>query len=233
MICPDMPGRGESDWLADKRDYALPTYMADCAALIARLEVDRVDWLGTSMGGIIGLNLAAQAGSPIRRLIVNDIGMFIPAEGLCRIARYVGKDPRFADAAAAEAYLHQTMATFGIRRPADWRRITEISTRPAEGGGLRLHYDPGIAETFAQAEIQDVSFWPVWDLIRCPVLILRGENSDILPRQTAVEMTERGPKAELIEFKGCGHAPPLLDPDQIVVVRRWLAKGGQINGSTV
>jgi pimeloyl-ACP methyl ester carboxylesterase len=223
VVCPDMPGRGESEWLPAKSDYALPTYMADCAALIARLDADGVDWLGTSMGGIIGLNLAAQPGSPIRRVIVNDIGMFIPAEGLSRIASYVGRDPRFADASEAEAYLHQTMATFGIRRPEDWRRITEISTRPAEGGGWRLHYDPGIAEAFAQATFEDVTFWPVWDVIACPVLILRGESSDILPRQTALEMTQRGPKAELVEFKGCGHAPPLLEAEQITVVRQWLA----------
>lgn len=224
VVCPDMPGRGDSDWLPVKADYALPTYLGDCAALIARLDVEAVDWLGTSMGGMIGMTLAAQPGSPIRRLIVNDVGPFIPAAGLRRIATFVGGAPRFADLAEAEAFLRRALAPFGIDRDEDWRRVAEISTRPAEGGGLRLHYDPAIGAAAFPAKIEDVALWPLWEMIRCPTLVLRGAESDILTRDTAEEMTRRGPKAELVEFPGCGHAPALVAPDQIGAVRRWLER---------
>ncbi len=222
VICPDMPGRGESEWLAVKDDYAIPTYLADCAALIARLDVETVDWLGTSMGGIIGIYLAALPGTPIRRLIVNDIGPFIPAAGLRRIAGFVGSDPRFADAAEALSFLKGAMATFGIEGDDQWRHILETSTRPAADGGLRLHYDPGLGRAFPGDAARDIDFWAVWDAIACPVLTLRGAESDILPAQTAQEMTRRGPKTELVEFSGCGHAPALMAPGQISVIEDWL-----------
>ncbi|MDR3440819.1 alpha/beta hydrolase [Telmatospirillum sp.] len=223
IVCPDMPGRGESDWLTDRTAYGIPTYLADCAALIARLDVDEVAWLGTSMGGIIGIYLASLPGSPIRKMVVNDVGPFIPAIGLQRIALSLGKDPRFADITEADAYIRKAMSTFGIVRTEDWRHVTEISVRPAAGGGLRLHYDPGILDAFFAGDmISDINFWPVWQAITCPVLVLRGEQSDILPGEVAREMTLRGPCADLVELSGCGHAPALLDPDQIAVIGRWL-----------
>lgn len=224
VICPDMPGRGDSDWLPEKTDYVPPTYRADCAALIARLDVEQVDWLGTSMGGIIGIGLAAMPNAPIRRLILNDIGPFIPAAALRRIAEYVGVDRRFPDLGEAEHYLRAAMASFGVRRPEHWRYLAGTSTRPAEGGGLRLHYDPGIAQTFVGQKIEDVSFWPVWDAVRCPSLVLRGAKSDILLPETAAEMTTRGPRPELVQFPGCGHAPMLMEAEQIAAVRAWLER---------
>ena len=224
IVCPDMPGRGDSAWLPVKADYALPTYMADCATLIARLDVETVAWLGTSMGGMIGMSLAALPDSPIAQLIVNDVGPFIPSASLKRIADYVGTDPRFPDLASAEAFLRLAIGSFGIKDPAHWRHMAEISTRPTDDGQLRLHYDPGIAEPFFGVEIQDISFWPVWEQIRCPTLLLRGADSDLLLRETAMEMTGRGPKAELIEFQGCGHAPALMSDEQVSVVRQWLER---------
>ncbi|HLN25154.1 MAG TPA: alpha/beta hydrolase [Patescibacteria group bacterium] len=224
VVCPDMPGRGDSEWLVVKASYVLPTYLSVCAALIARLDVEQVDWLGTSMGGMIGMSLAALPGSPIRRLILNDIGPFLPATGLTRISSAVGSDPQFATLTDAEAYLRQAMATFGITRDEDWRHVAETSTRPAAGGGLRLHYDPTIAAASIPPTIEDISFWPVWDQIRCPTLTLRGEDSDILTKDTAAEMTQRGPKSALVEFPGCGHAPALFEPEQIAVVKDWLGQ---------
>lgn len=223
VICPDMPGRGDSDWLETKSDYAIPTYLADCAALIARLDIDAVDWLGTSMGGIIGIHLAAMAGSPIRRLIVNDIGPFIPAAGLHRIGEAIGGDPLFRDRNEAMAYLKAAMSTFGIRRQDHWDHLLDVSTRVVEDGrGLRLHYDPGLAEPFRRTGGGDIDFWPVWDALDIPVLLLRGERSDILTPETARDMCVRGPACQWVEIEGCGHAPALMEPQQIQVVEDWL-----------
>jgi len=224
VICPDMPGRGDSDWFDHKMDYATPNYLAACAALIARLGVERVDWLGTSMGGIVGMTMASLPNAPIARLIVNDVGPFIPKTSLARIAAYVGTDPRFADLAEAEAMYRKIAASFGALSDAQWRRMAEISVRPAEDGKLRLHYDPGIAIAFKAGPVADSSFWPVWDAIKTPVLVLRGAESDLLLPETAKEMTQRGPKAELIEIPGCGHAPALMDDGQIAIVRDWLER---------
>jgi len=224
VICPDMPGRGESDWFEHKMDYATPNYVAACATLIARLGVDTVDWLGTSMGGIVGMTMASLPNAPIKRMVINDVGPFIPKSALERIASYTGADPRFADFAEAEATIRKLAAPFGIRRDEHWQRLTRISTRPAGNGKLRLHYDPGIAIPFKAGPITDAAFWPVWDSIKCRVLVLRGAESDLLTAATAKEMTERGPKAELVEIPGCGHAPALMEEDQIAVIRNWLAR---------
>jgi pimeloyl-ACP methyl ester carboxylesterase len=223
VVCPDMAGRGGSDWLPDGKAYALPTYMTDCAALIARLGVEEVSWLGTSMGGIIGIHMAALSGTPIRRLIVNDVGPFIPAAGLRRIIALLSGDPRFADDHEAERYFRRAMAQFGISDPEDWRHMVETGTRPAPGGGLRLHYDPAIlSDATAPEAITDVSFWRVWDAVSCPVLVLRGSHSDILLPETVRDMKRHGPPVTVAEVEGCGHAPALLDSGQIGTVSSWL-----------
>lgn len=222
VVCPDMPGRGESEWLPVAGAYSMPTYLADCAALLARLDVTEVDWLGTSMGGIIGIHLAAQPGTPIRRLIINDVGPFIPADGLRRIAWAVGTNPRFADRDAAEAYLRQAMATFGVTRADHWRHLVDISTRSA-GDGLQLHYDPAIGTAMRENDIEDVEFWPAWSAVNCPVLVLRGKDSDILSAETARGMVADRRQATLVEFPGCGHAPTLMDDGQIDVIDTWLS----------
>lgn len=222
VVCLDVVGRGQSEWLRDPQDYGYPQYLADTTTLIARLGAERVDIVGTSMGGLIGMMLAAQPGHPIRRLVVNDVGPFIPKAALQRILTYFGKDPYFPDLAAAEAYHRATYAGFGDLTDAQWRRLTETSLR-RDGEGWRLHYDPRIAEPLNAAEIQDVDLWPLWDRISCPVLCLRGAESDLLLQETAAEMARRGPGAEVIEFAGCGHAPALLDAGQVDPLRNWLA----------
>lgn len=225
VACPDAPGRGESEWLAVKEDYNYATYCADMAALMARLESERVDWVGTSMGGLVGMMLAAQPATPVRRLVMNDIGPFVPKAALERIMGYVGSDPRFEDLAAAEAYLRQVHAPFGPLRDEHWAHLTHHSVRERREGGYGLAYDPGIAVPLKASPPEDVDLWSLWDRVRCPVLVLRGADSDVLPAEVAREMTRRGPGAELVEFDGVGHAPMLTEGDQIETLRGWLGGG--------
>jgi pimeloyl-ACP methyl ester carboxylesterase len=222
VVCPDVPGRGRSDWLPQS-DYTYPQYLADMTALIARLGVTEVDWLGTSMGGLIGMLLAAQPNTPIRRLVLNDIGPFIPKAALVRIGEYVGKDERFATVDELEAYLRRVHAPFGPISDQDWRHMALQGYRRLEGGGFALHYDPAIGPAFFAGGIKDVEMWSVWDAVRCPVLVLRGVHSDILSAETAAEMQKRGPKARVVEFADTGHAPALMNESSIAVVREWLS----------
>jgi len=229
IACPDVVGRGGSDWLKDPAGYGYPQYLSDMNALIARLGAESVDWLGTSMGGLIGMMLAAQPGTPVRRLIVNDVGPFIPKASLERIAGYVGQDIRFPDMAAAEAYFRDVHAPFGRLSDEQWQHLTRYGVRDdagdEEGRGFRLGYDPGIAQAFGEAPPEDVDLWGLWERITCPVLVLRGAESDLLTADDAQEMTRRGPPATLVEFPDCGHAPALMADDQIAVVRDWLLNG--------
>ncbi len=222
VACPDMVGRGRSDWLADPAGYGYPQYVADMTALIARLDVASVDWVGTSMGGIIGMMMAAQPNSPIRRLVVNDVGPFLPKAALERLAGYVGLDPRFESIGELEAYLRKVHAPFGALADADWRHLALQGYRRLEDGRFGLAYDPGIGAAF-RTKIEDLAFWQVWESISCPVLVLRGADSDLLLAETAAEMTRRGPEAQLVEIPAVGHAPSLTVPDQIAIVRDWLA----------
>ena len=221
VVAPDVVGRGASDWLPDPRLYGYAQYCADMAALIARLDVAQVDWIGTSMGGLIGMMLAAQPGSPIRRLVLNDIGPFVTQSALSRIASYVGNDPVFEDPAALEAYLRRVHAPFGLS-DEHWRRLAEQSARRRPDGRLGLAYDPAIAVPIKAAPIEDVDLWALYDRVQCPVLVLRGSLSDILSAETAAEMANRGPRATVKTFEGIGHAPMLMTDDQIAAVRIWL-----------
>jgi pimeloyl-ACP methyl ester carboxylesterase len=227
VVSVDVPGRGRSEWLRRPEDYAYPFYASALAALIGRLDAAQVDWVGTSMGGLIGLMLAAQPDTPIRRLVLNDIGAFIPKASLERIAQYVGRDPLFGSVGEVEAYLRQVNAPFGPLSDAQWRHLASHSALQAEDGRWRLHYDPAIGKAFATAPVDDVALWPIWEPIACPVLILRGAESDLLARATAEEMTRRGAaalagKVELREIAGVGHAPALMALDQIALVRDFL-----------
>lgn len=223
VACPDVVGRGRSDWLGNPALYGYPQYLADMAVLLARLDVDSVDWVGTSMGGLIGMMLAAQPGSPIRRLVVNDVGPFVGQEGLQRIADYVGKDPVFEDMAAVDAYLRFVLMGFGRLTDRQWRHMAETSARRLPDGRYGLAYDPGIAEVFRSQPVGPVDLWHLWDSVTCPVLVLRGAKSDILTAETAEEMTRRGPKARLVTIPNVGHAPALMDEEQIGAVRAFLA----------
>jgi pimeloyl-ACP methyl ester carboxylesterase len=222
VVCPDMPGRGRSAWLANPADYAFPLYLADCAALLARLDVESVDWIGTSMGALIGMMLAAQRGSPIRKLVLNDAGAFVSGEGLNRIGGYLGADPTFASIEAMEAALRRNNTPYGSLTDAQWRKLTIDSAREKPGGGYGFNYDPRLGDPYKAGPVGDVDLWAFWDAVRCPTLLLRGEKSDIVSRDVAEAMTKRGPKAKLVEFPGIGHAPQLLSDDQIGAVRDFL-----------
>jgi pimeloyl-ACP methyl ester carboxylesterase len=226
VVCPDMPGRGESDWLANPMDYATPVYVNSMVTLIARLGVDGVDWVGTSMGGLIGMALASLDKAPIRRLVLNEAGPLVMAQALDRIATYVGKAPPFPDFDAALSYVREVSAPFGPHTDDEWRFLTEHIVRRQPDGSFRVHYDPAIAAPFdAQAPHEDLELWPVWDAVRCPTLVIRGEHSDLLARATVERMQATGPRAQAVEFAGIGHAPTLMHDDQIAVVREFLLRG--------
>jgi pimeloyl-ACP methyl ester carboxylesterase len=226
VIAADVAGRGKSDWLPHAALYDFPLYLSDMAALLARMDVESVDWVGTSMGGLIGMMLAAQPNSPIRKLVLNDVGPFLSAAGLVKIGERLANLPQsFASIEEAEAYFRQAHATFGKLSGEQWRHMTVHSVRETKDGGLALHYDPQIAQRFLLAPLVDVDLWALWEKITCPILVLRGESSDLLSLETAEEMTKRGPKATLVEIPDCGHAPSLMDNFQIAVIKSWLESG--------
>ena len=222
VVCPDMPGRGRSDYLAVPTDYDARVYLADLAALIARLDVEALDWLGTSMGGILGVLMAAQPSNPIRRLVVNDVGPLLPKAAADRIISYVGLDPSFPSLEAMEAALRQIYAVFGPFSDAQMRKLTVDSARRKPDGSYGFAYDPHIADAFKTTPPEGVDLWPVWEAVKCPLLLLRGAVSDVLPREVADEVVRRIPQTKLVEFAGIGHAPPLLTEDQIGAVRDFL-----------
>ncbi|MDP5239903.1 alpha/beta hydrolase [Uliginosibacterium sp. 31-16] len=224
VICPDVAGRGQSDWLDDGAAYVVPIYMQHMVTLIARMGVARVDWVGTSMGGLIGMGLAALAHSPIRRLVLNDVGPLINAQAICRIGEYVGRAPRFESIEAAEAYVRGISAGFGALSDAQWRHLTLHSLRQ-DGDGWRMGYDPAIGDTMRSTlGNANVNLWSVYEQIHCPTLVLRGAESDLLGAATVAEMSRRGPCAESVEIAAVGHAPMLMDPAQIAVVRDFLLR---------
>ena len=223
VVCPDLAGRGLSGRLSDPEEYALPQYCVDMTALIARTGAERVDWIGTSLGGLIGMIVAAMGGDLVRRLVINDIGPALPWAALRRIGDYLETAPRkFADLDAAERYFREVHAVFGPLTASQWRHLTEHSVVADASGQYRLRYDPGIANAFRPGRVYNVELWNYWDIIHCPTLVLRGEHSDLLLADTARQMAERGPRAEVVEIPDCGHAPALMDRGQIAIVTRWL-----------
>jgi pimeloyl-ACP methyl ester carboxylesterase len=222
VVCPDMPGRGMSENLADPAHYSYATYLADLAALIARLDVESLDWVGTSMGGVLGMTMAAQPGTPVRRLVLNDIGAVVAKAGLERIAGYVGLDRNFETLAALADAMASGFVGSGKLPRATLMRIAEGAARRRPDGRFGFAYDPRIADVFATSPPQDVDLFPVWDRIACPTLVLRGEVSDVLTAETAAQMTGRGPRARIVEIAGVGHAPWLATSDEIAVVADFL-----------
>jgi len=223
VLCPDMPGRGLSDFLPVKEDYDYVTYIGAAAALIARAGVSELHWVGTSMGGLIGMMTAAQPNSPIAKLVINDVGPFLPKSALERIGSYVGTDPRYESLAELEKALREVSAPFGPLTDAQWRFLARHYARQLPDGKFTSHYDPGIAVNIRKAQpAQDIDLWPVWSQIKCPVLILRGAQSDLLTPETAQRMQERPYPTKLVEFAGIGHAPALLAEDQIKIIKDWL-----------
>jgi pimeloyl-ACP methyl ester carboxylesterase len=223
VVCPDVAGRGRSEWLPDKALYGFPQYVADMVTLLARLDCDSVHWVGTSMGGLIGMFLASIDKTPITRLVLNDVGPVITTESLRRIGEYVGNAPRFPSLEAAEAFVRQVSAPFGKLSDAKWRHLTVYCVHQEADGQWAMVYDPGIAEPFRAAfMLPNVDLWPVYEAIRCPTMVIRGAQSDLLDRAVWQGMAARGPKASLAEIPEVGHAPTLLDGAQIAVVRDFL-----------
>lgn len=221
--CPDIAGRGRSDWLPQPADYGIPQYMSDMVALLARLDVEEVDWIGTSMGGLLGILLAAQSGTPIRRLVLNDVGPFVPSGALEAIAGYLGHVGPWADMAEAEQVLRRVHTGFGPLDDVQWRHIAETSTRLGEDGQLRFHYDPSIAQAFKDP-LQDIDLWAQWERISCPTLVLRGEESSLLTTETLRQMERSGPQVDSVTIPGCGHAPALMDRSQTEIISEWLGR---------
>ena len=226
VICPDVVGRGRSDRLREPMYYVVPQYVADMVTLVARLGVAEVHWVGTSMGGLIGLSLAGLAETPVSRLVLNDVGPRLDAAALARIGAYLGQPVRFANIDQAIDYVAVVAAPFGLKSREEWHEITEPALR-REGDGWVFHYDPQIAAPFAAvtpelAAAGEAALWKLYDAIRCPTLLTRGAASDLLTRATAEEMTRRGPRARLVEFAGVGHAPMFFHEDQISVLRQFL-----------
>ncbi len=226
VVCPDVVGRGQSDWLADPMGYSIPTYVADMVTLLARLDTAQVDWVSTSMGGLIGLGLAALPDSPVRKLVLNDVGPTIQPEALQRIGTYLGLPVHWATLDEAADALWAISQGFGPHTREQWLALTRPQLKP-HGEGYKPHYDPGIAIPFRLitpelARAGEAALWHSWDALRIPVLLLRGAQSDLLSEGTAQAMTQRGPRAQLVEFAGVGHAPMLVQPDQVDAVRSFL-----------
>lgn len=224
VICLDVVGRGKSDWLPDPMNYDMPQYVGDVLALMSYLDVDHVDLVGTSMGGIIGMILAVQQPCPIRRLVLNDVGPFVSKESVALIREYVGTDPDFSDLDEFEAYLRWIWSPFGALTDAQWRHLATTTSRTNAAGRIAPAYDPDIRKPIIATPAQDTDLWSFWDVIAAPTLVLRGAQSDILSADTAQEMTRRGPKARLVEFANVGHAPALMADDQISTVAEFLAE---------
>ena len=237
VVCPDVVGRGRSDWLKDPMGYQIPAYVGDMLALLAHLKPGTLDWVGTSMGGLIGIALCGQPGlplaAPVRRLVLNDVGPTIRWEALERIGTYLGQTGRFDSVEQAAAAMLAISASFGPHTPAEWLALSRPMVKPlADGSGaFTLHYDPAIAvpfrtvtqETSAQGE---ALLWKLYDAITADTLLLRGADSDVLAEVTAQQMALRGPHARLVEFPGVGHAPTLVANDQVSAVADFLLGNG-------
>jgi len=238
VVAVDVAGRGRSDWLADPMAYQLPTYVADLAQLLHQLRSERpgvrIDWVGTSMGGLVGLGIAAQPAIAPARLVLNDVGPSVQWEALQRIGGYLGADPSFASREEAMDYLASISSGFGPHTPAQWTALSLPLLREREGR-VHLHYDPAIAVPFkamsqgldaqalqAAARTGEAALWDLYDAIAVPTLVLRGQESDLLSAATAQAMQVRGPRARCIEFAGVGHAPTLIADDQIRAVSDFL-----------
>jgi pimeloyl-ACP methyl ester carboxylesterase len=231
VVCPDVVGRGRSSRLRDPGHYTVPQYVADMVTLIARVTADNEDeavhWVGTSMGGLIGMVLASFEDSPIRRLVLNDIGPVLDQAALARIGEYIAQDVRFPSFEEGARFVKEVSSSFGPHSEDEWNKLARDVLVQEPGGEWVRHYDLGLAKPFAaitpeRAEQDQVALWAAFDAIRCPTLLIRGEESDLLSRATAEEMTRRGPKPQLAEIPGVGHAPTLLHAHQIAVVRNFL-----------
>jgi len=249
VVCMDVAGRGESDWLDNKSEYTFSTYQNDAAAMLSRASAPagsrwfgnltgnaepKIDWVGTSMGGLIGLFLAAKKNSPIRRLVLNDVGALIPWSALFRMKGYITRGRRFSSEHEVEAYLREVCAPFGPLTDEQWRHLARHSARRDGDGSFYLRYDPAIGEglhghidpefPIGPDLLRGIDLWNVWSKLECPTLVLRGTDSEVLLPATVAEMRSRKPDVEVVEFAGVGHAPALMSDEQIRVVKDFLLR---------
>lgn len=220
VLCPDVVGRGESDWLANKANYTYPQYVSDMVRVIAKTGQKSVHWLGTSMGGIIGMLLAAQPNTPITRMVLNDVGSFIPKESLARIGMYVGASPPF-DSVDDVVQAVRSVSPFGPLTDQQWYTLTLPLIKKTSSGMWQFRYDPAIGDSFRQQPIEDVDLSEFWDAVQCPVLLTRGAESDLLLASTFDQMCAR-PNVTGVTFAETGHAPMFQDANSIAVVRKFL-----------
>jgi len=224
VVCFDLPGRGESSWLNNKLAYDYNQYAIDALMIIARTGANKVSWLGTSMGGLLGMSLASLENSPIEQLILNDIGPFVPKSALLRIADYVGKPPCFDTSEELEHYIRTIYAGFGDLTDEQWQHIKLYSQRVLENGQLSLNYDPDIAKAFNSKPLEDIDLWPVWKNIKQRTLVIHGVDSDLLEPSTAKKMINTHTNSTLLEIPNTGHSPALMNSTDINAIERWLDK---------
>lgn len=227
VICPDIVGRGRSGWLRDPQQYQIPQYVSDMVTLLAKVNAGSLDWLGTSMGGLIGMGLASLPDNPIRKLILNDIGPVLQPDAIARIGKYIGQDVRFATFEEAAAFIRSISQSFGPHTEQEWHKMAVDVLRQDECGQWKRHYDPSLTIPFCSLTVDQLKelehvAWAAYDAVHCPTLIVRGADSDLLTRETAEEMTRRGPRAKYVELLGIGHAPTFMHADQIALVRDFL-----------
>ena len=226
VIAADMPGRGKSDWLPSGTMYVIPFYVQSCVALVARANAATLDWLATSMGGLIGMGYAGLPGCPIRKMILNDVGPRLDIAALHRIGEYVGKSMQFKTLEEGRHYIRAICETFGSHSPEQWNQLTD-SVLVQKGGFYTTHYDPAIGDSFKNltdvtVQVHEDALWEAYDGIQADTMVIRGEFSDLLSQQTAEEMKQRGPKAQLKVIKGVGHAPTFMSDEQINLVKEFL-----------
>ncbi|ACK71828.1 alpha/beta hydrolase fold protein [Gloeothece citriformis PCC 7424] len=228
IICPDVVGRGESDYLTEPKDYNLMVYAKDILTLLHHLNLSKVDWLGTSMGGLIGMAIASQPESLIRRLILNDVGPFIPQGAMQRIGGYLLKEqPTFIDLNIAQEYMRSKYQPFGNLTDEQWQHLTQYSVKSLPEGGYTLNYDPQISFPYQNTPLESLKaqeFWQWWEGISCPILLLHGQESDLLLPDTISQMKEIHPDMTVVSFPDVGHAPALMNDEQIQIIKNWLAE---------
>jgi pimeloyl-ACP methyl ester carboxylesterase len=226
VLAPDMPGRGKSEWLKNPAAYSYATYVSDMQFMLASLKLTRVHWLGTSMGGIIGMMLANAMPGMLQSLTLNDIGTLVSSAGLSRILSYAGVKMQFENRAEAEATLRKICQPFAISSELHWQHLFTHSLVDMPDGTVRFAYDPAIVGTLPrQDDIKDIDLWGLWEAVKkLPVLLIRGAQSDILTRETAQAMQAQHPALTLYEVPNAGHAPALMSDIEIARIRQWLDK---------
>jgi len=224
VICPDVVGRGHSDWLRDPQYYNVPQYVQDLAMLMSHLHVSDVDLLGSSMGGLIGMVMASMPLTPVRRLILNDVGPFISQSAVSGMIQGIEKQEYFSSLLALKHYFQQIYAAWGPMTDTQWDHLVKYDHRVLPDGRMTRLYDPAIAQPFQQYAIADANLWEFWRHVQCPTLVLHGTSSQLLVADTIIQMQEHGKRVDVHEFPDCGHLPSLMIPSHVDVIEEWLRR---------